>query len=88
MAGVAHLQLKLKRAVPIRSVCICPCPSSYHWRRTVYVQSPLPACHLPTCQAIQTFGRQALHAKRLELDHPTTGERLAWEVELPDDMET
>jgi 23S rRNA pseudouridine1911/1915/1917 synthase len=31
--------------------------------------------------------RQALHAARLELDHPLTGERLAFEAPLPADME-
>jgi 23S rRNA pseudouridine1911/1915/1917 synthase len=31
--------------------------------------------------------RQALHAARLELDHPITGERLAFEAPLPADME-
>lgn len=30
--------------------------------------------------------RQALHAYRLALDHPTTGERLEFEMPLPDDM--
>jgi 23S rRNA pseudouridine1911/1915/1917 synthase len=32
------------------------------------------------------FPRQALHAHRLAFDHPTTGERLTFEVPLPDDM--
>ncbi len=31
-------------------------------------------------------GRQALHAGRLELAHPVTGERMAWEAPLPEDM--
>jgi 23S rRNA pseudouridine1911/1915/1917 synthase len=31
--------------------------------------------------------RQALHAARLELDHPVTGERLRFEAPLPADME-
>jgi 23S rRNA pseudouridine1911/1915/1917 synthase len=31
--------------------------------------------------------RQALHAARLELDHPVTGERLGFEAPLPADME-
>jgi 23S rRNA pseudouridine1911/1915/1917 synthase len=31
--------------------------------------------------------RQALHAARLELDHPITGERLRFEAPLPADME-
>lgn len=31
--------------------------------------------------------RQALHAKKLELTHPATGERMNFETELPDDMQ-
>lgn len=37
-------------------------------------------------EAIKAFGRQALHAERLGLIHPTTGESMSWEVPLPDDM--
>lgn len=36
---------------------------------------------------ISGFGRQALHAKRLQLRHPISGEELAWEVPLPKDLE-
>ncbi|WP_445267866.1 hypothetical protein [Thiothrix subterranea] len=36
--------------------------------------------------AIQTFPRQALHATRLGLTHPATGEAMAWEVPVPEDM--
>jgi 23S rRNA pseudouridine1911/1915/1917 synthase len=32
------------------------------------------------------FPRQALHARRLEFRHPTSGEMLAFEAELPDDL--
>ncbi|ABC32571.1 Pseudouridylate synthases, 23S RNA-specific [Hahella chejuensis KCTC 2396] len=39
-----------------------------------------------TIEYLQTFGRQALHAKALELSHPVTGELLSWEVGLPEDM--
>lgn len=38
--------------------------------------------------AIQAFGRQALHAARLRLVHPATGETLSWEAPVPDDMTT
>jgi 23S rRNA pseudouridine1911/1915/1917 synthase len=31
--------------------------------------------------------RQALHAQRLSIDHPTTGERMTFEAPLPDDMQ-
>lgn len=34
----------------------------------------------------QLIGRQALHAWRLSLDHPDSGERMTWECEMPDDM--
>ncbi|SEL41147.1 23S rRNA pseudouridine(1911/1915/1917) synthase RluD [Nitrosovibrio tenuis] len=37
-------------------------------------------------QLIAEFPRQALHAQRLELTHPQHGKRMAWEVELPEDM--
>jgi len=32
--------------------------------------------------------RQALHARRLEFQHPRSGQRLAFEAPLPDDMQT
>ena len=37
-------------------------------------------------QTVQQFPRQALHATRLGLKHPTTGEFMQWEVPVPDDM--
>ena len=36
--------------------------------------------------ALRGFPRQALHAAALSLDHPVSGERLRWELPLPDDM--
>lgn len=42
-------------------------------------KSALPAAALD-------FPRQALHAARLELIHPQTGEKLCWESALPADM--
>lgn len=39
-------------------------------------------------QNLRDFKRQALHAKRLELFHPATGELMSWEVDLPEDMQT
>jgi 23S rRNA pseudouridine1911/1915/1917 synthase len=36
--------------------------------------------------ALRSFRRQALHASRLALEHPATGEDLAWEAPLPADM--
>ncbi|MEZ5491502.1 MAG: 23S rRNA pseudouridine(1911/1915/1917) synthase RluD [Gammaproteobacteria bacterium] len=37
-------------------------------------------------QMLRRFGRQALHAKRLGLIHPDSGEPVSWETELPADM--
>ena len=33
------------------------------------------------------FDGQALHAKRLTLTHPTTGERMSFECDLPENFE-
>ncbi len=38
-------------------------------------------------QTLKTFKRQALHAKKLELWHPITGEQMSWEVDLPEDLQ-
>jgi len=38
-------------------------------------------------EAIRGFQRQALHAARLELQHPQRNESMAWEAPLPDDMQ-
>lgn len=38
-------------------------------------------------QVLASFGRQALHARQLTLEHPETGETMSWEVPLPEDME-
>jgi 23S rRNA pseudouridine1911/1915/1917 synthase len=37
-------------------------------------------------RAARDFPRPALHARRLQLDHPRGGERLAFEAPLPDDL--
>lgn len=36
--------------------------------------------------AVKTLGRQALHAERLGLIHPVSGEAMEWQVDLPQDM--
>ena len=36
--------------------------------------------------AIKALGRQALHAERLGLIHPQTGEEMEWRADLPEDM--
>ncbi len=37
-------------------------------------------------QAIRQFRRQALHARKLGIQHPVTGESMHWEVEAPEDF--
>jgi len=37
-------------------------------------------------EVLSAFGRQALHARKLTLEHPVTGEQMSWDVPLPDDM--
>ncbi len=51
----------------------------------VYARQPKE----PRLKAVaHKLGRQALHAAVLGLDHPTRGERLTWQTELPEDMST
>lgn len=38
-------------------------------------------------QELQTFQRQALHARELSLWHPTTDEYMTWDTELPEDFQ-
>jgi 23S rRNA pseudouridine1911/1915/1917 synthase len=38
-------------------------------------------------EALQTFPRQALHALRLGLEHPTSGIAMTWEAPVPADLE-
>lgn len=46
-----------------------------------------PNCSTALATALQNFNRQALHAMRLGLNHPITGEKLIWESPLPNDMQ-
>ena len=47
----------------------------------------LPPGASPRCiEVIQRFRRQALHAERLALRHPVTGEWLEWRAEIPADL--
>lgn len=39
-------------------------------------------------ETLRAFKRQALHAERLELTHPESGERMEWTARLPRDMRT
>ncbi|GGE33281.1 ribosomal large subunit pseudouridine synthase D [Halopseudomonas oceani] len=36
---------------------------------------------------LREFPRQALHARRLELEHPADGRHMSWQVPLPEDMQ-
>lgn len=38
-------------------------------------------------EAIRGFNRQALHARRLGIQHPASGEYMEWESPLPEDMQ-
>lgn len=42
--------------------------------------------HPDVARALGGLGRQMLHATYLELVHPRSGETMAWQVDLPDDM--
>lgn len=44
-------------------------------------------CSEEMIDELRGFKRQALHAKRLELWHPETGQQMEWEVDLPADMQ-
>lgn len=56
---------------------------------TAYAGRPkLPKGASPALIAmLRGFPRQALHARKLELEHPRSGDTLSWEVELPEDMQ-
>jgi len=41
----------------------------------------------PVLEALQSFPRQALHARRLKLDHPATGKRVEYAAPLPVDLQ-
>jgi 23S rRNA pseudouridine1911/1915/1917 synthase len=47
---------------------------------------PVGASHA-LVETLRGFRRQALHAMRLTLRHPQSGEILTWEAPLPDDMQ-
>ena len=44
-------------------------------------------CSAEMIDTLRGFKRQALHAKKLELWHPHTGELVSWEVDLPEDFQ-
>ena len=38
-------------------------------------------------EQLQKFNRQALHATRLTIQHPQSGEYVSWEIPMPKDMQ-
>ncbi len=64
------------------------------WRHNPLVGDPLYGGRLrlpagagdEVKEALRAFHRQALHAMRLALVHPVSGETLSWEVDMPADM--
>jgi len=46
------------------------------------------SCPTSLENALRAFRRQALHARKLGLIHPTTGEYLEWEIPLSEDFQT
>ncbi len=46
-----------------------------------------PRCSEQLMQTLRKFHRQALHATRLGLQHPVSGEQMEWQVPMPDDMQ-
>ena len=45
-----------------------------------------PACTSELRERLAALNRQALHAERLELNHPSTGRSVSFEAPLPQDM--
>jgi 23S rRNA pseudouridine1911/1915/1917 synthase len=46
-----------------------------------------PGADVDLLRTLRSFRRQALHAQRLTLQHPQSGERLSWTAPLPADMQ-
>lgn len=44
-------------------------------------------CHPELEKALRSFKRQALHATRIEYEHPITTEHQSWQRDLPEDMQ-
>ena len=44
------------------------------------------ACSKELSDCLRGFKRQALHARKLELDHPESCERMSWSAKTPADM--
>ena len=53
---------------------------------SVYIQGG-QKCVIYLRTVLNSFPRQALHATRLALEHPSTGEAMEWHVAMPQDMQ-
>jgi 23S rRNA pseudouridine1911/1915/1917 synthase len=53
---------------------------------SVYLKGP-QKCVPQLRELLNNFPRQALHATRLALEHPVSGESMEWQVPLPQDMQ-
>jgi len=53
---------------------------------SVYLKGP-QKCVPPLRELLSGFPRQALHATRLALAHPVSGEMMEWQAPLPEDMQ-
>jgi 23S rRNA pseudouridine1911/1915/1917 synthase len=53
---------------------------------TVYLKGP-QKCPAALRATLSAFPRQALHAARLGLEHPESGEWMEWQAPLPEDMQ-
>lgn len=62
----------------------CPvlCDKLYSGRASINRSQLIPRCN----QDEIVLNRQALHALKIEFDHPTSGERITISAELPDDL--
>lgn len=69
--------------VHMQSIGHCIVGDPVYGRKGILKGSALPQSLMT---AVKTFPRQALHAARLGLIHPASGEQMLWAAELPDDM--
>jgi len=53
---------------------------------SVYLKGP-QKCVPQLRELLNSFPRQALHATRLALEHPVSGEMMEWQAPLPEDMQ-
>jgi 23S rRNA pseudouridine1911/1915/1917 synthase len=53
---------------------------------SIYIKNP-QKCPLVLRDLLTQFPRQALHAERLGLEHPDTGEWMEWQADMPEDMQ-